>query len=117
MADFLTGRRHRVSCCGAPSDHDAVTCGVPQGTRLGVIVFLAKVNALCLNTGNRAKYVDDLRIAEIIRVRNEITFRAQGELHALRGECERSKEISSLAKCEVMLMCPKSTTSYTYTYV
>lgn len=54
--------------------------------RLGVIVFLAMVNTHCLNTENRAKYVDDLTIAEIISLRNEITC-AQENLSVNVSDC------------------------------
>ena len=45
-----------------------ITCGVPQGTKLGPILFTALVNRLCTDTELRAKFVDDLILLHLFRI-------------------------------------------------
>ena len=61
---------------------------MPQGTRLGVLVFLAVVDMLCRDDESRVKYVDDLAMAEIINIRNQIIFAMQDKLDSLSHECK-----------------------------
>ena len=44
IGNFLSGRRHCVRANGTTSTWFETTCGVPQGTKLGPVVFLAMVN-------------------------------------------------------------------------
>ena len=46
VASFLSGRQHQVRYEDVLSSWDEITCGVPQGTRLGPIIFLAVINSL-----------------------------------------------------------------------
>ncbi|XP_042892195.1 uncharacterized protein LOC122266485 [Penaeus japonicus] len=65
------------------SDWDSISCGVPQGTRLGPVVFLAIINRLCSNVDIRAKYVDDLTLAEIVDVKETLHFTMPNLLNEL----------------------------------
>ncbi|XP_063594912.1 uncharacterized protein LOC134771886 [Penaeus indicus] len=73
------------------SDWDSITCGVPQGTRLGPVIFLAIIDRLCRNTDMRAKYVDDLTLAEIVDVNNETHFTMPNLLNELSEGCAYAK--------------------------
>ena len=44
IGSFLSGRKQRVRVNGATSDWYDVTCGLPQGTKVGPVVFLAMVD-------------------------------------------------------------------------
>ena len=106
VANFLSNRKHRVRYEDIISDYDMITCGVPQGTRLGPIIFLAVINRLCRNSPIHVKYVDDLTIMEIVDVDNTVTFTMQNTLDDLDRDCEVIKMCPNPLKCEVMIVCP-----------
>ena len=106
MADFLTGRRHRVRYGSTLSDYDAITCGVPQGTRLGVLAFLCVVDSLCRNVEHRAKFVDDLTMAELIKIRDAFVSLAQQRLDELSTQCRDKHMVTNPIKCEALYACP-----------
>ena len=106
VADFLSGRRHRVRYDDTLSEYDGITCGVPQGTRLGVLVFLAVVDSLCRDVEHRAKFVDDLTMAELIKIRDAIVSQAQDRLNSLSTQCREKEIIANPIKCEAIYMNP-----------
>ena len=63
IGSFLSGRKQRVRVNGATSDWYDVTCGVPQGTKVGPVVFVAMVNTVAELQPNRWKFVDDITVA------------------------------------------------------
>ncbi|XP_072172620.1 uncharacterized protein [Diadema setosum] len=65
ICSFLSNRSQTVLYKGTTSSSESLACGVPQGTKLGPIIFLIMVNDLALTADNRWKYVDDLSIVEI----------------------------------------------------
>ena len=66
LADFLTDRRQAVRLQGATSSFLPLTCGVPQGTRMGPLCFLILINDALTDTPFRWKYVDDSTIGTTI---------------------------------------------------
>ena len=67
IANFLTNRQQCVRYKGVTSSWTSMHAGVPQGTRLGPIVFSAVINDACLDLNDSVhywKYVDDLSIVE-----------------------------------------------------
>ena len=66
LADFLTDRRQAVRYQGSTSDFLPITCGVPQGTKIGPLLFLILINDALLDTPQRMKYVDDCTITSSI---------------------------------------------------
>ncbi|XP_042875153.1 uncharacterized protein LOC122255263 [Penaeus japonicus] len=106
VTSFLSDRRHRVRYQDALSDWDSISCGVPQGTRLGPVVFLAIINRLCSNVDIRAKYVDDLTLAEIVDVKETLHFTMPNLLNELSEGCAYAKMTPNPMKCEVLHVCP-----------
>ena len=66
IADFLCSRQRYVRYHSTHSDWVSFHAGVPQGTKLGPIIFLAMVNDIKPSCQNAStfKYVDDLSVVE-----------------------------------------------------
>ena len=66
IAAFLQGRSQVTHIGTASSSSRVLFGGIPQGTKLGPILFAIMVNDLLPSWGPRAKFVDDLTVMEII---------------------------------------------------
>ena len=79
---FLCNRKQAVRIGGTLSDWKSPNGGIPQGTKLGVILFLVMTNKLISDWHLRTKFVDDTAALEIIP-RNSISYLNQtvDELH------------------------------------
>ena len=62
---YLSGRNEFVQVNGNLSDSSPITCGVPQGSILGPLLFLCYVNDMAISTSSECKlllYADDSAI-------------------------------------------------------
>ena len=66
IASFLEGRSQLVRIAITSSPPCRLNGGIPQGTRLGPLLFVVMVNDLIRRWLPRAKFVDDLTVIEII---------------------------------------------------
>ena len=66
IAAFLTSRKQAVRIGRTLSDWLILKGGVPQGTKLGVILFTVMTNKLLSDWRLRIKYVDDTSVLKII---------------------------------------------------
>ena len=66
LSDFLSHRSQVVRHQGATSPPQYLTCGVPQGTRMGPLCFLMLINDAMTDTSARWKYVDDTTLATTV---------------------------------------------------
>ena len=62
ISSFLQGRKQQVLYDNTLSALAELSCGLPQGTRLGPIIFIALINDCFKEVESRWKYVDDLSV-------------------------------------------------------
>ena len=65
IAAFLTNRQQAVKIGDTTSEWRTVKGGIPQGTKLGVILFAVMTNGLIADWPLRMKFVDDASALEI----------------------------------------------------
>ncbi len=73
MAAFLTNRRQAVKIGDTTSEWRTVKGGIPQGKKLGVIIFAVMTNGLIADWPLRIKFADDTSALEILP-RNSISL-------------------------------------------
>ena len=73
IATFLTNRQQAVKIGDATSEWKTVKGGIPQGTKLGVILFAVMTNGLIADWPLRIKFADDTSALEILP-RNSISL-------------------------------------------
>ena len=69
IRSFLTCRRQAVKIGSTVSQWLPVSAGVPQGTKLGPIIFIIMINDLKLSSTDtsESKYVDDITFSELVQ--------------------------------------------------
>jgi hypothetical protein len=112
ISSFLTHRTQCVKHKGQLSCLKTITCGVPQGTKLGPGIFTVMVNDAAETTPDRWKFVDDLTLAEITsNTETNKTTKAktntdrqklQNHLDALDDWCKVNDMLPKPSKCHVM---------------
>ena len=106
IADFLTSRRQRVQYHSVLSDWEILTCGVPQGTKFGPIIFIALINDASENSAAHSfKYVDDLSLAEVRQICEPSQMDA--DVRDLDAWANHNHLRLNPSKCKVMQICFK----------
>ena len=106
IADFLTSRRQRVQYRSALSNWELLTCGVPQGTKFGPIIFIALINDAAEKSVTQSfKYVDDLSLAEVRQAHRSSQIDLDIQDLDAWANCNHLKLNPS--KCKVMQICFK----------
>ena len=105
IISFLSNRRQRVKNGEAYSDWLPVNAGVPQGTKLGPILFLIMINDLFIPTPetNLWKYVDDVSISECLTKNGEASI--QSTLDTVSSWASMNLMKLNTKKCKELRVC------------
>ncbi|XP_035686639.1 uncharacterized protein LOC118422899 [Branchiostoma floridae] len=106
VSSFLSGRRQRVRYQGTVSDWQTLTCGVPQGTKLGPLLLLALVNDALPShetSSDGFKYVDYMSVSESRHV--SATPRIQDDINGPARWTDTNFMALNPSKCMVMVFC------------
>jgi hypothetical protein len=101
ISAFLFNRRQAVRIGSVLAQWQTLQGGIPQGTKLGVVLFMVMTNSLLANWRLRIKFVDDTSALEIIP-RNSISLLnfAVSDIHEFADEhITRSSIPRSVRKC------------------
>ena len=101
IGSFLAHRTQCVKHKGKLSSLKTITCGVPQGTKLGPGIFSVMVNDAAETSSDRWKFVDDLTLAEVINSKTN-THQLQHHLNALDDWCKVNDMLPKPTKCHVL---------------
>ena len=104
ICDFLSNHRQLVKIGGFQSAWGSVNGGVPQGTKLGPILFLVMINDLELKSpySSHWKYVDDLTLSESLSIRDHSTL--QSDLDKIIQWAESNDMRLNVSKCKEMVI-------------
>ncbi|KAI8519532.1 hypothetical protein Bbelb_027890 [Branchiostoma belcheri] len=101
LGDFLTGRKQRTRYQDTLSEWRTLTCGLPQGTVLAPIVFIAIINSAASTSRSlHWKFVDDLNMVESRSVKAQSNL--QQDLNALNLWSSTNHMKVHPNKCKVM---------------
>ncbi len=101
ICSFLSNRRQCVKLGQCVSRWLPTSAGVPQGTKLGPILFVIMINDLKIVSSNW-KYVDDVTISEIVPTR-EVSI-LQNELNAIGDWTSTNNMKLNPKKCKEMIV-------------
>ncbi len=103
---YLTDRRQKVTINNVLSDVKPVTCGVPQGSILGPLLFLLCINDLPLYTNNVITdlYADDTTLYEVNDSIEDIQIKLQLALNNLDMWCKVNGMLVNTDKTKLMLI-------------
>ena len=99
MQSYLTDRKQKCQLGDVVSSERHVTCGIPQGSILGPLLFLLYTNDLqeCLNQTTPRLFADDTNLSvagESIDYTNKLSLNASKTEFILIGSSHRSKNLT-----------------------
>ena len=109
LADFLSGRQQAVRYQGSVSSLRQLTCGVPQGTKMGPLCFLIMINDALTDTIHRWKYVDDCTLGITVNNRAPNYTSLQDSLDKLQAWTQSNSVTINHTKTVVMHVCTAKT--------
>ena len=113
LENYISNRQQYVSYGGLKSTLLGITCGVPQGSVLGPLLFILYINDV-VNASNLGKYVlfaDDLNIFMSNKDRLMLYRNANTLLYEIYNYCHANKLIINYEKCCFIEFCLKDENS------
>ena len=106
FTSYLTERQQHVSVNNSKSSFKPVSCGVPQGSILGPLLFLLFINDLPLYTCNvfTDLYADDTTLYFVHPSQDVIEQKLQTALNELQIWCKNNGMVLNSAKTKVMFV-------------
>jgi len=103
LSSYLQNRTQVVCIDSVLSDPVGITSGVPQGSLLGPLLFIAYVSDLpkCLQFAKCLMYADDTKIFMAVHKISDCLL-LQQDLNSLYEWCKKWKLSLNLDKCEIM---------------
>ena len=103
---YLIQRQQQISINNSKSDFETITCGVPQSSILGLLLFLLFINGLPLYMNNVSAdlYADDTTLYDIQTSLEMIEQNLQTGLNQLHVWCRNNGMVLNSAKTKVMLV-------------
>ena len=103
---YLTNRTKKCRVNDHLSSTNPVTCGVPQGSNLGPLLFLIYINDLpnCLKCATPRIFADDTSISYVANSMDELQSVVNSELENLHKWLNTNKLSLNIAKTEFMII-------------
>ena len=103
---YLSNRTQRCNVNGNLSTASTVTCGVPQGSILGPLLFLMYINDLpnCLRVAAPRMFADDTSITLSAKTVADLKLAVTSELNNLTCWLRANKSSLNVAKTELMII-------------
>ena len=103
IKSYLTLRASKVKVGQVTSEQFIATSGVPQGSKLGPLLFILFINDLprCVTESSSLLYADDFKIYRSISVESDCD-RLQSDLNEVKNWFEVNKMYLNISKCKVV---------------
>ena len=103
---YLGNRSQMCNVNGNLSTARTITCGVPQGSILGPLLFLMYINDLpnCLQNASSRMFADDTNISLTAKTLTELKLEINPELSNLNRWLKANKLSLNVAKTELMII-------------
>ena len=103
---YLTNREQQCNVNGELSSNKIITCGVPQGSILGPLLFLLYINDLpdCLKSTNPCMYADDTQIFSSSYDANELVVSLNSDLAHVCNWLKENRLQMHPSKCKMMFI-------------
>ena len=103
---YLSNRTQRCNVNGRLSTPHTITCGLPQGTILGPLLFLMYINDLpnCLQDASPRMFPDDTNITLTAKTLTELKLALTPELSNLNCWLRANRLSLNVAKTELMII-------------
>ena len=102
VGNFLSERQQCVKVGATFSAWTPTSCGVPQGTKVGPVVFLEMVNQVASSAPKRWKYVDDITAGESCSVSSTRPSTLQDIMDNICADAARDNMSLNVDKCSTM---------------